>query len=151
MKRYSEYEKLIQSGKLSEEEILVINEATLMRNTVELTKKKLVSQHDTIIIPLFDKEQNIIRRMGIFDKNKVERTDVDVAILKGQVYDERFLIIPIECDGAKLFEHESAAKPGKEEDNQDQKKLSEEQNKIQIQKQESGKDQAGKKDQAFRK
>ena len=104
MKRYREIETMIETGKLSNEEIMVLNEATLMKNIVEFQKNKVKQQHETIVIPLFDDHQQVIRRMGIFEKERVKSTEVDIAIMKGEVQSSRFLVIPVECDGAKLFE-----------------------------------------------
>lgn len=111
MKRYEEIEAIIASGKLSKEEILVLNEATLMKNVVEFQKNKVKNQHETIVIPLFDEQQQVIRRMGVFDRDRVKSTEVDVAIMKGEVHSPRFLILPIESDGARLFEHEPKPQP----------------------------------------
>lgn len=105
MKRYEEIENMILSRDLTDEEVMILNEATLMKNVVEFQKNKVKNQHDTVVIPLM-KDGKVIRRMGIYDKEKYTSTDVDVKIMQGEVYDENFLILPVESQGAKLFENE---------------------------------------------
>ena len=117
MKRYEEIENMILSNELSDEEIMILNEATLMKNVVEFQKNKVKNQPDTVVIPLM-KGDKVIRRMGIYDKEKYTSTDVDVKIMQGEVYDENFLILPVESQGAKLFENEP--KKPKVEDQEEQ-------------------------------
>lgn len=117
MKRYEEIENMILSRDLTDEEVMILNEATLMKNVVEFQKNKVKNQHDTVVIPLM-KGDKVIRRMGIYDKEKYTSTDVDVKIMQGKVYDENFLILPVESQGAKLFENEP--KKPKVEDQEEQ-------------------------------
>lgn len=77
MKRYEEIENMILSRDLTDEEVMILNEATLMKNVVEFQKNKVKNQHDTVVIPLM-KGDKVIRRMGIYDKEKYTSTDVDV-------------------------------------------------------------------------
>ena len=44
MKRYKEIENMILSRDLTDEEVMILNEATLMKNVVEFQKNKVKNQ-----------------------------------------------------------------------------------------------------------
>lgn len=44
MKRYEEIENMILSRGLTDEEVMILNEATLMKNVVEFQKNKVKNQ-----------------------------------------------------------------------------------------------------------
>lgn len=121
MKRLEKLENLIKKYNMEPEDVMVINECTLMFNVATGAKKDVKGQHNTIIMPLAgkqDKDGKPIRRMGIFDKS-VPSTEVDVKIMNGEVYNPNFLVIPTDCEGAEIFEER---KPKEDEHKPEEKK-----------------------------